>query len=137
MSLNVCAHCTTRFAIGLEHCPQCGNADYHEEGAVAKISRHGGATYVGDAPVEEPALAVEEPTEEEPAEEPADELEEPEGHDLIAEVVPEGTVDEIVTWTEGDTDPPARLLAALDAERGRPTPRVTLVSELERPLGQF
>lgn len=134
MSLNVCARCTTRFAIGVEHCPQCGNADYYEEGSVAKISRLGGATYVGDAPVEEEAVG--EPTEES-GEEPADILEESEELDLIAEVVPEGTVDEIVTWTEGDTDPPARLLAALDAERAKPTPRVTLVSELERRLAQF
>lgn len=63
MSLNVCAHCTTRFAIGLPHCPQCGNADYYEEGSMAKITRHGGPTTVQDitASVAEPeaGLAVE------------------------------------------------------------------------------
>lgn len=47
MALNVCAHCTTRFSIGAEHCPQCGNADYYEEGSMAKISRSGGPTYTG------------------------------------------------------------------------------------------
>lgn len=60
MSLNVCGHCTTRFAIGVAHCPQCGNADYYEEGTVAKISRHGGATYVGQtAPAVEPEAVAE------------------------------------------------------------------------------
>lgn len=49
MSLNVCAHCTTKFAIGLPHCPQCGNADYYEEGSMAKITRHGGPSYVAAA----------------------------------------------------------------------------------------
>jgi hypothetical protein len=42
MALNVCAHCTTHFAVGAEHCPQCGNADYYLEGSMAKITVHGG-----------------------------------------------------------------------------------------------
>lgn len=69
MSLNVCAHCTTKFSIGAPHCPQCGNADYYEEGSMAKISRHGGVTTVGDitapvapaAPSEEPAPIEDQP----------------------------------------------------------------------------
>lgn len=62
MSLNICAHCTTKFAIGVPHCPQCGNADYYEEGTMAKITRHGGATTVQDitAPVEVEPEAVDE-----------------------------------------------------------------------------
>lgn len=48
MALNVCAHCTTKFAVGLPHCPQCGNADYYEEGSMAKISRHAGPTTIQD-----------------------------------------------------------------------------------------
>jgi hypothetical protein len=45
MALNVCARCTTKFSIGALHCPQCGNADYYEEGSMPKIRREGGATY--------------------------------------------------------------------------------------------
>lgn len=149
MSLNVCVHCTTKFAIGVAHCPQCGNADYHEEGSVAKISRHGGASYVGergpeplgalaallgaDAVVVDSAAvaAAEEMTEDEPS---GDEEAE---HDLVAEVVPTGTIDEVITWTDGDSNPPARLLAARDAEAAKATPRSTLVAELERRLAQF
>jgi hypothetical protein len=57
VSLNVCGHCSTRFSIGAEHCPQCGNADYYLEGSMAKVTRHGGASYEGvsrevEAPVE-------------------------------------------------------------------------------------
>lgn len=48
MSLSVCAHCTTKFAAGVPHCPQCGNADYYEEGSMAKITRHGGPSTVQD-----------------------------------------------------------------------------------------
>lgn len=69
MSLNVCAHCTTKFSIGALHCPQCGNADYYEEGSMPKITRHGGPSYVGefatggevpaDAPLVVDAAAVE------------------------------------------------------------------------------
>jgi hypothetical protein len=63
MSLNVCAHCTTKFAVGLPHCPQCGNADYYEEGSMAKITRHGGATTVQDIRAEPAAEVVEESVE--------------------------------------------------------------------------
>lgn len=68
MSLNVCAHCTTRFSIGALHCPQCGNADYYEEGTMAKITRHGGATtvhdigsYVEEIPEDSVEIEIEEP----------------------------------------------------------------------------
>jgi hypothetical protein len=69
MSLNVCAHCTTRFAIGVPHCPQCGNADYYEEGSMAKITRHGGPSTVQDitaAPEPAPVAPVVEALEEQP-----------------------------------------------------------------------
>ena len=33
MALLICTECSTRFAAGLEVCPQCGSADYIEEGA--------------------------------------------------------------------------------------------------------
>ena len=50
MSRLVCAHCTTRFSVGVPHCPLCGNADYYPEGSdMAKITRHGGPS---DASVE-------------------------------------------------------------------------------------
>ena len=52
MSINVCAHCTTRFSVGVPHCPQCGNADYYPEGSdMAKITRHGGPSDA-NAPVD-------------------------------------------------------------------------------------
>ncbi len=62
MSLNICSHCTAKFAIGLAHCPQCGNADYYEEGSVPKITRHGGPSYEGEV-VDQPAEEVVEPDE--------------------------------------------------------------------------
>ncbi|HEX6970286.1 MAG TPA: SAP domain-containing protein [Micromonosporaceae bacterium] len=52
--LNRCAHCTTLFAVGLEHCPQCGNCDYYPEGSMPKISVHGGPSHEG-ATTEAPA----------------------------------------------------------------------------------
>ena len=45
--LLVCGWCTTKFAVGIEHCPQCGNADYYPEGTMAKITKHGGPSQVG------------------------------------------------------------------------------------------
>lgn len=62
--LLVCGWCTTKFAVGVEHCPQCGNADYYPEGTMAKITKHGGASQVGVAAVvateqEEPEAPVE------------------------------------------------------------------------------
>lgn len=150
MSLNVCVHCTARFAIGVAHCPQCGNADYHEEGSVAKISRQGGASYVGERGPEPlgaladrlgPDAVVVDAAQVLAADEPVEETEETvaaETARLLAEVVPAaGTIDEVIAWTEGDANPPARLLAAVDAERARPVTRVTLVGELERRLAQF
>ncbi|HEX6968896.1 MAG TPA: SAP domain-containing protein [Micromonosporaceae bacterium] len=70
--LLVCGWCTTKFAVGVEHCPQCGNADYYPEGTMAKITKHGGASQVGVAAVvvaesEEPVVETE------PEEVPADE----------------------------------------------------------------
>lgn len=111
-----------------------------------KISRYGGPSHLSPLPtevvltldgqeqdvtdlvVEHEGIALE------VVELPADDEAE---HDLIAEVVPEGTVDEVIGWTEDDADPPARLLAARDAEAARPVPRVTLTGELERRLAQF
>ncbi len=64
MSLNVCSHCTAKFAIGVDHCPQCGNADYYPEGSVPKITRHGGPSYEGEVVVLDlPAAEVVEPGE--------------------------------------------------------------------------
>ena len=44
MALNVCAGCTTRFAVGLKRCPHCGSKDFQEEGTMPKITAHGGAS---------------------------------------------------------------------------------------------
>lgn len=127
--MRVCLSCTTIYA-DASTCPHCGS----EEGDdMAKISQAGGPTHGPAAPVEstvEPALGpVDEETDQ------AVELEpEPE---LLAEVVPSGTAGEVIDWTEADPSPPARILAALDAERARPTTRVTLLGELERRLAQF
>lgn len=61
MSLNRCAHCTTLFAVGIPHCPQCGNADYYLEGLMPKISRHSGASDGTPAPQPaEPVVAQDE-----------------------------------------------------------------------------
>lgn len=34
MSLQVCQECTTRYAVGLETCPQCGSAERVEQGSI-------------------------------------------------------------------------------------------------------
>lgn len=49
MALRVCEECTTRFAVGLKTCPQCGSGHHHEESEadVPKISRADGPTYKG------------------------------------------------------------------------------------------
>src|SRR5574341_2313729 len=44
VALNVCAGCTTKFAVGLPKCPHCGSTDFVEDGAMAKITVHGGAS---------------------------------------------------------------------------------------------
>lgn len=46
--------------------------------------------------------------------------------------VPDGPVAEIVAWVDSDPD---RAALALDAERARPEPRVTLVAKLEELVG--
>jgi RNA polymerase subunit RPABC4/transcription elongation factor Spt4 len=73
MALNVCQDCTTRFAVGLRKCPQCGSTDFQEDGAMSpKITNHGGASIAGTEvtggqwgddtePDEAPAAVVEEP----------------------------------------------------------------------------
>jgi hypothetical protein len=83
MSLWVCAACTTAYSVGAPRCPHCAGTDYFEEGQdVGKISKHAGATIVGEVapePVTEP-IAPEVP-EPEPAEpKPTSEV--------IAELVP-------------------------------------------------
>jgi hypothetical protein len=70
VSLNVCAHCTTKFAAGLPHCPQCGNADYYEEGSMAKITRHGGPSTVQDIAAGAPVVVEAEVVEAEPVDQP-------------------------------------------------------------------
>lgn len=64
-------------------------------------------------------------------EEPAEEEPEPpheEVRDLAVEV-PEGTVNEVLTWVGDDHD---RAVAALHAELARETPRKGLVADLEK-----
>jgi hypothetical protein len=46
-------------------------------------------------------------------------------------VPPDGTVDDVLGWVDGD---PARARAALDAEQAREKPRSTLVTDLEGVL---
>lgn len=120
--MRFCLDCTTVYA-DAPACPHCGSTEGDD---MAKISRHGGATELRPDGVDVPEYVPAEP-EPEPDDEP----------ELLAEVVPDGTVDVVIAWTEDDPEPPARLLSALDAERARPTPRVTLTGELERRLAQF
>jgi hypothetical protein len=47
MALNVCAGCTTKFAVGLRKCPQCGSSEFQEDGVMPKITNHGGASIAG------------------------------------------------------------------------------------------
>lgn len=114
---------------------------------MAKISRHGGpSVFVGEQGPEPlgaladrlpPDAVVVDSAEVLATDEPESDAVDNVGEVLLAEVVPVGTIDEVIAWTEGDQTPPARLLAALDAERARPTSRTTLVAELERRLAQF
>lgn len=65
MALNVCAGCTTKFAVGLKRCPHCGSTDYCEDGQdMPKITVHGGASNADaspSAPVSEPGPKLELP----------------------------------------------------------------------------
>ena len=36
MALRRCEKCTTRFAVGLTACPNCGSKSHHEDGARKK-----------------------------------------------------------------------------------------------------
>lgn len=47
MALRYCRECTTRFAVGLPACPHCQSTDHEEDGAMPKITRHGGPTIAG------------------------------------------------------------------------------------------
>ena len=38
MTLRACAECTTRFAPGVDRCPQCGSFDHVEDGAQVGIA---------------------------------------------------------------------------------------------------
>lgn len=40
----ICFDCSTIYSVGAPACPHCGSIDYVEEGDVAKITKHGGAT---------------------------------------------------------------------------------------------
>ena len=55
MSLLSCLKCTTRFAVGLVHCPHCWSEDFEEADGVGKITVAGGASF----PEKAPAAAVE------------------------------------------------------------------------------
>jgi hypothetical protein len=47
MALRRCRECTTTFAVGLPACPHCSSTDHEEDGAMPKITRHGGPTIAG------------------------------------------------------------------------------------------
>lgn len=47
MTLWTCLACTTRYAVGLPACPHCRSTDYEEDGAMPKITRHGGPSVAG------------------------------------------------------------------------------------------
>jgi hypothetical protein len=47
MALRRCRECTTAFAVGLPACPHCRSTDHEEDGAMPKITRHGGPTIAG------------------------------------------------------------------------------------------
>lgn len=47
MAVNVCAGCTTKFAVGLAWCPHCRSTDFQEDGVMPKITRHGGPSVAG------------------------------------------------------------------------------------------
>lgn len=53
MALLSCLRCTTRFAVGLLHCPHCLSEDF-EEADVAKNTVSGGASYPQEASAAEP-----------------------------------------------------------------------------------
>lgn len=131
--MRVCLSCTTIYA-DAPTCPHCGSEKGDD---MAKISQAGGPTHGPAAPVEPAVEPPVEPAVGPVAEETDQAVElEPEP-ELLAEVVPSGNTGEVIDWTEADPSPPARILAALDAERARPTTRVTLLGELERRLAQF
>lgn len=47
MALWVCSGevgCGTKYAVGLFRCPRCHNREFYEDGDMAKITRHGGAS---------------------------------------------------------------------------------------------
>lgn len=44
MSLHVCDTCSTKYALSLFTCPHCQGTSFHEEGQMAKITVHGGAS---------------------------------------------------------------------------------------------
>lgn len=129
MVLWTCRRCTTRFAVGLPYCPQCTSTDIEKEDGVPKITVHGGpsdAAAAGEPPA--PAAAAEASEVEQATSEDAaapDSVAEP-----VAEVaVPDGTVEAVLAWVGDD---PERAQRALDYERAKPTPRTTLVAELEK-----
>lgn len=51
MAAWVCMECTTTYSVGASRCPHCGSTEYLEEGAMPKITRHGGPTIAGAAVV--------------------------------------------------------------------------------------
>jgi hypothetical protein len=53
-----------------------------------------------------------------------------------ADEVPDGSVDAVLAWVNKDPEAmPGRALLALDVERAKPSPRATLVRELEKLKG--
>jgi hypothetical protein len=53
--LLICAGCSTAYAVGAPHCPQCLSTDREEDHPMPKITVHGGATNAAEdeAPADE------------------------------------------------------------------------------------
>lgn len=147
MVLLICNRCGAKYAVGSPYCPQCTSTDYRPEGEedVPKITQHGGPSDASVVPPEETAVAVNE-TDEPPVRDtgeggdgpspvsptgPGEQPAEPQTHMAPESTVPQGSVDEVLSWVGDDQD---RARNALAVENSKSSPRTTLVRELERRL---
>ena len=75
MALWVCEDCTTKYAVGLENCPQCHSTRHYEDGEhMPKITHQGGSSIEGNPPSPlnaDPATQLDVETETEGGEEPS------------------------------------------------------------------
>lgn len=103
-----------------------------------RITTHDGQAVMLPAPAMPPDSGIERAPEPDPADAPPVTVPDEEAPPSPVEVdpiepepleVPDGSAKDIRAWVDGD---PARAAAALAAERARPTPRTTLIAELER-----